>query len=100
MYFRVLAMNKLHLALQDGFRDDSVRVSVNGHVVSEKTGVTTNLAISYADAVEVAVPDATVVVEVSVLSRNRAAKETINVTKEPYLYVNLADDGTPVFRRS
>src|SRR5690242_1935411 len=88
-------MNKLHIALQDGFRNDSVIIKVNGRAIFEKTGVTTNLAISYADAVDVTVPDATAVVEVGVPSRAQAAERTVHVLETPYVRVNLSEKGVP-----
>jgi len=88
-------MNKLHIALQDGFRDDSVTITVDGRNVFDKKGVTTNLAISYADAVDAPVSNPTASVEVSVSSRSRSANLTVNVAETQYLSVNLSEDGAP-----
>jgi hypothetical protein len=88
-------MNMLHIALQDGFRNDSVIIKVDGRTVFEKSGVTTNLTISYAEAVDVVVSNVTAAVEVSVPSRTQAAQRTVNVLETQYLAVNLSENGVP-----
>jgi hypothetical protein len=88
-------MNTLHIALHDGFQADSVVITVNGQPAFKKSDVTTNLTISYADAVEVPVSDVTADVEVRVSSRAQAAQLTVNVLETPYLAVSLSEDGVP-----
>ena len=46
-------MGNLHVALQDGFENDTVEVRVNGRKVYERDGVTTMTQISLADAFDV-----------------------------------------------
>ena len=86
-------MKKLHIALQDGFRGDSVIIKVDGQTVFEKTGLTTNLTISYADAVDVPVSTATVTLNITVTSRGQAVQRTLNVMETPYLAVSLSENG-------
>ena len=46
-------MGNLHVALQDGFDNDTIEVRVNGQTVYERDGVTTMTQISLADAFDV-----------------------------------------------
>lgn len=78
----------LHVALLDGFRDDTVTIRVNGNEVYRKPGVTTDLAISFADAVSVPVEGATARVEVAV-EGSRAGSEEIRVTDTPFVGVRI-----------
>jgi len=91
-------MTKLRIGLRDGFRDDMVRILVDGREVYQKPHVTTNLAISFADAVELHVDAATVEVEIEVNGRDRARK-AVRAAETPYLDVWYID-GTLQLRES
>ena len=83
----------LHVALQDGFRGDSVRIEVNGREIFRKEGVTTVTQISFADSVEIDLPSSPPVVRVQVLSLS--VSEFINVPPQDptYLGISITSDG-------
>lgn len=84
----------LHIALQDGFRNDTVVVRVNQREVYRRTGVSTNLAISRADAFEVEVEEGAVRVEVELPGRNRSGAVSLEPAQTPYLAVEIAPEGS------
>ncbi|HMZ56378.1 MAG TPA: hypothetical protein PLT48_16110 [Nitrospira sp.] len=59
----------LCIRLRDGFFNDTVAVRVNGSEVYKKHGVTTDLSISFADAIEFTVEKNVIMLEVSVDGR-------------------------------
>ena len=65
----------LHVALRDGFHNDTVTIKVNGKEVYRKSGITTDLTISFADSVEVPVEGATARLEVTVEGGQRKSEE-------------------------
>jgi len=93
-------MTNLHIALQDGFRNDTVVIYVNGREVYRNTGVTTSLAISRADAFDVAVEQGEVRVEVQVPTRSRSAGVSLDATQTPYLAVEITEQGSLALSRS
>jgi len=66
---------KLILKLRDGFKNDTVQIKANGREVYHKEGVSTDLAISVADKVEIEVRKSTVSLEVVVKGGERQKKE-------------------------
>lgn len=85
-------MTNLHIALQSGFRDDSVVITVNNREIYNKSGVTTNLVISLADKVNVLVDGQNALIKVNVTSKKIEGTVTIQVTDTPYLAVDLDKD--------
>jgi len=77
---------RLSVKLRDGFNDDTVSITVNGKEVYRKSGVNTDLTISFADAVAVPVKNSPVTLEVAVEGRQREQKE-INVRATPFVEV-------------
>lgn len=77
---------QLHIKLRDGFSDDTVYIKVNGKEVYRKSGVRTDLSISFADAVEVSVDESVVKLEVAVEGGQREEKE-IRVRETPFIDV-------------
>ena len=59
---------------------------------SAARGVTTNLAISRADGVELEVPDGSVEAEVALPARGLSVRRTIDVHDRVYVLVNAAHD--------
>ena len=68
-------ITKLHIKLREGFRDNSVLIRVNGKEVYRKSGVSTDLTISYADALEVDVKQPVVSLEVTVEGGAQGSRE-------------------------
>ncbi len=87
-------MATLHIALHDGFRNDTVVVRVNQREVYRKAAVTTNLALSRADAFDVTVEEAQARVEVEIPTRNRSAAVSVDPGKTPYLAVEITPEGS------
>ena len=88
----------LHIALRDGFRDDTLTIRVNGREVYRKSGVTTDLSISFAGSVDVPVSGDTARVEVA-LQRGPTGIEQVQVPETPFLEVRIVDR-TVEFRKS
>jgi hypothetical protein len=80
----------LHVALRDGFRNDTVTITVNGREVYRKTGVTTDLTISFADAVEIPVEGSSARLEVAVDGGPTASVE-VRLAETPFVAVWLVE---------
>ena len=80
----------LRIKLRDGFRDQTVVIRWNGQEVYRKSGVTTDLTISYADAVSVATDAAPGMLEVAV-DGGAAASARIDPGQTPFVDVWIAD---------
>ncbi|MFO1372811.1 MAG: hypothetical protein U1F42_10620 [Candidatus Competibacteraceae bacterium] len=76
----------LFVKLRDGFNNDTVTIRVNGKEVYRKSGVSTDLTISFADTVEVPVKESLVKLEVAVEGRQLETKE-IRVQETPFVDV-------------
>lgn len=92
-------MHPLHIALQDGFRDQHVVIRADGRVVYDRRDVTTDLRISHADEVEVTLDRPQVRIEVTVRPPALSAGRDHDATAFPYLAVSVAG-GEIVFRPS
>lgn len=77
---------RLHIKLRDGFSDDTVSIKVNGKEVYRKSGVSTDLSISFADGVEVPVEESVIKLEVAVEGGQSEEKE-IRVRETPFVDV-------------
>jgi hypothetical protein len=87
------------LALQDGFENDSVVVSVDGEVVIEEGAVRTDERIGLAYALDVAVPDRPVVIQVQVPTRGLQASHELAPAATTSVGISLLG-GQIVFRSS
>lgn len=76
----------IHIKLRDGFSNDIVTIKLNSKEVYHKSGVSTDLSISFADAVEVSVEESVVKLEVAVEGGQREEKE-IRVQETPFVEV-------------
>jgi hypothetical protein len=94
------SMYPLHIALQDGFHGHTVAITVDGREVYNRSSVTTNVAISRADAFDMQVASATVRLEVSVEPGGRQGSTEIDVTQYPFVAVSLEHDGSIVLQPS
>ena len=89
----------LTLALQDGFENDSVVVSVDGEVVIENAAVRTDERIGLAYAVDVPLPDRAVVIDVQVPSQSLHVSHELSPATTTSVGISLLD-GQIVFRSS
>jgi hypothetical protein len=93
-------MALLHIALQEGFSNDSVRILTNDREVYSKTGVKTRNQIGFADSWEADIPPATVDILISVPSRNASERMALPVLEATYLGVSVTREGKVVYRVS
>jgi hypothetical protein len=77
---------QLHVKLRDGFKNDTVSITVNEKEVYRKSGVTTDLTISFADAVEVPVEESVVKLGVAV-EGGQSVQKDIRVRETPFVDV-------------
>lgn len=80
----------LQVSLRDGFRDATVTITVNGKDVYRKSGVTTDLTISFADSVDVPVDSSTASLEVAVEGGSRR-REEVHVAETPFVAIRILD---------
>jgi len=81
---------KLRIRLRDGFRDQTVIITLDGKEIYRKSGVTTDLSISYADAVEASTDAAPVTLAVRV-ENGAVASADIDPRQTPFVDVWIAD---------
>jgi hypothetical protein len=81
---------QLSIKLRDGFNNDTVTIRVNGKEVYRKSGVKTDLTISFADAVEVPVEASPVELEVAVEDGPMKTKQ-IQVPATPFVNVWISE---------
>ena len=94
-----MAESTLTIALQDGFENDSVVVTVAGDVVIEETGFRTDQRIGLAYAIDVPLPDRAVVIDVQVPTRSLHASHELPTTTATSVGISLLDNEI-VFRSS
>ncbi|MEG4148438.1 hypothetical protein [Microcoleus sp. Pol12B5] len=85
-HYQASTTMRLFIKLRDGFSNNTVTVEVNEQEVYRKSGVTTDLTISFADAVEVPVEESTVKLKVAVEGGQTQTKE-IRVQETPFVDV-------------
>ena len=93
-------MPLVHVALQEGFSDDTVSVWVNDTQVAQRTNVTTRNQIGFADAVEFEAPEGEQRLEVRIENRSSVEATSVRVQGDTYVGVNVARDGHVVFEVS
>jgi hypothetical protein len=79
----------LSIDFQEGFDGDTVVVRVAGDEVARLEGVTTNLVISRADAVDLERPGGRQEVEVDVPTKGRSAALEIDLAGHVFLTANV-----------
>lgn len=94
-------MNVLHIALNGGFQGQRVTIAVNGRKVYQRDGLTTDLRISHADAVDVDMQDARQA-EVTVTVHPGAGPQstTVDVEATPHVAIELEADGAVTWSTS
>ena len=80
----------LTVKLREGFNNDSVTIRLNGKEVYRKSGISTDLTISFADTVNIDVAAASITLQVSVAS---GLTQTVNVhvAQTPFIEVWIID---------
>ncbi len=87
-------MPLLRIDLQEGFKGDTVIIRVNGKQVFRKTGVTTQLLLGYAEALEIEVPEGTS--QIRVLVPNRKLAQTIPLEGTDALHLGVSVQGNQI----
>ena len=90
----------LHIALQEGFHRDDVRVLVDAREVLADADVTTRRQPGYAASVDVDVMHSPVVVEVVLGKRGVTQRHSVSVDRPTYLGVSLTTEGNLAWKTS
>lgn len=90
----------LHIALQEGFTNDSVVIKVNGKEVFKKSGVNTRYQIGFADSAEAHIDIGTAEVEVILPLKGLKKSVELQIPGPTYLAVILTPEGNIDFRVS
>jgi hypothetical protein len=81
----------IRIDFQDGFDDDTVVVTSGAREIARLEHVTTNLAITRADAVSAEVEEGTIPLRIEVPSRNASAALDVDGDSTPFVVVKLVD---------
>ena len=82
----------LHVALQEGFDNDNVLMRLNDDPIYEGAGVTTDLRIGRADAVEVPLREGRLRLSVNLPDRNLSGSVVVQGTDTVYVGVSVEGD--------
>lgn len=93
-------LTTLHIALEDGFDGHDVTIEIGGRKVYGRQGVKTDLRISRADAVNVALESAQAHLSVSVEPGRLQASFDVDALATPYLSISIVPPGTILFTPS
>ncbi len=91
-------MAKLHIDLQDGFRNDGVVIRANGQEIYRRDGVNTVVAVSQADSFETEWTEWPVQIEVDVTTRSLSG--SVELTDPGYLGISIHPQGKLTYRIS
>jgi hypothetical protein len=86
-------MPLLHIALQEGFSDDTVVVRVNGNEVLRQAGISTRLQIGFAASVEKEVAGSTADLTVDLPQRSLSKSMAIPLAGSTYVGVSVEPQG-------
>jgi hypothetical protein len=81
----------LHVALQEGFDNDRVLISLNDKSIYDKAAVTTDLRIGRADAVEVPLEEGALRLQVSLPDRDLSGSIVIRGKDTVYVGVSMSN---------
>lgn len=98
--FRTRCLVLLHIALQEGFHHDDVRVLVDAREVLANADVTTRRQTGYAASVDVDVMRSPVMVEVVLSKRGITHKNSVPVDRPTYVGLSLTPEGTLAWKTS
>lgn len=83
----------LHIALQEGFKQDALEIRVNGKEVYKKEGVTTRLQTGFADAVETDVRTPHVTIEINLSNKQISQMLNLDIVQPTYLGISMTAEG-------
>lgn len=90
----------LHIALQEGFHHDEVRVSIDAREALLSADLTTRRQTGYAASVDVEVSHTTAVVEVVLSKRGVTGSKSVSMDRPTYLGVSLTTEGNLAWKTS
>ena len=82
----------LHVALQEGFDNDNVLMRLNDEPIYESAGVTTDLRVGRADALEVPLKEGRLRLSVSLPDRDLTGSVVIRSTNTVHVGVSVEGD--------
>ena len=80
-------MPTLHIDLRDGFDQDDVIFYVNNREAGRLVGVTTNLTVSHAAALDVLVPEERCALRLDIPKKNISASIDVDAVDTPYVAI-------------
>lgn len=90
----------LHIALQEGFHHDEVRVLVDAREALANGDVTTRRQTGYAGSVDLDVTRSPVMVEVVLSKRGVTQRKSVSVDRPTYVGLSLTMEGELVWKLS
>lgn len=84
-------MAQLTIKLRDGFRRDHVTIRVNDREIYRKPDVSTDLTISFADAVDAELDESEVRLDVAVAGKQSASAD-IRVDATPFVDITIVNE--------
>jgi len=93
-------MTHLHIALQVGFSNDTVRIEIDGQVVFSKQGVTTPSNVGLAESFDLTLPNGTHNVIIVIPTRQTAETIPLNLAAPTYLGILLSEQGKITYQIS
>lgn len=87
------AMVEIPVDLQDGFKDDTVVISVGGSEIFRDEAVNTRFQIGLAKSIKLEVPRSRIDLTVEVPTRGLRAAATIDATKPVFVGISLTTGG-------
>jgi hypothetical protein len=87
------AMVEIPVDLQDGFKDDTVVISVEGRELLRDEAVSTRFQIGRAKSVKLQVPEGRSELTVEVPTRNLRGTATVDTTKPVFVGISLTTQG-------
>ena len=87
------AMVEIPVDLQDGFKDDTVVISVEGRELLRDEAVSTRFQIGRAKSVKLQVPEGRSELTVEVPTRNLHGTATVDTTKPVFVGISLTTQG-------
>jgi len=92
-------MSVLNLDLRDGFKHDDVIVYADEREAARASDLTTDLTISHAASLQLAVPDGLFKLRLDVPRQGISASVSVDVAETPYVAVFILD-GEPSFHKA